>query len=796
MADVTGHIGNQPVELNNAATELTLKALLAATTKDSKVLLDLAKKAGINSKVLDDVERASKNTAGNLDNIRLSSTGATSALTNLTNTTSGLNNAYKNLSSGVSDLIGNITDGTNSFSKTFTAVGKAFPLIQGFTDKLAVLIRFQEENFKSYQQITQGGVSFAGSLTDLRVAMGQTYLTMSEFTTLMTNNSDTLARMGGTVDQGAKSFVGLSNSLLRGKAGEQLLALGYTTEQVNQGMLNYIRVTGGRSREELQNTEAITAASAEYLTQLDLLAKVTGTSKEALQKEAEERANDSVFQSALANASEDVKKQMTGMANNIATTGSKGAQELYRDFASGLTVPMTAAGRELQGRFPELAAEVKKAAIAAKNGTLSEEEQRKSLAKINEIAATEYAAKYAKVGNAIVRIGGEAGKTTAEIQQMNNKNMKNGNDTYQGTLKNFASAAATQEKIMKSQADAMGRMNLAMKNLTDVFLQSLAPVIALLTPLFNSMATALNWVVNGFSKLSDTAKTMVATFVALGAAMLAYKAVTAATTLASKGTGIASTFLTRGSPGNPLFVFVENMGALGGGGAGGGRGKVDRDTRLGRNAGTVAESAIEGAEKGTGKGIISRAGNAIKGAGKFLSPKGIPIIGTAIGGMMLYSELDDINEQKKSGAISENEATKKKGGAVGGAAGGAAGAWGGAAAGGALGATLFGIGAVPGAIIGGIVGGLAGSILGDAAGSAVVGNNDPKISAEKERAEKEKIEKEKEKNKKDSEHSFFDVIKNLTASLEQLNNNTSRVADNTQQANRQLGGLNRNVWSS
>ena len=38
MADVTGRIGNEEVELNNAATEATLRLLLQATLSANKLI--------------------------------------------------------------------------------------------------------------------------------------------------------------------------------------------------------------------------------------------------------------------------------------------------------------------------------------------------------------------------------------------------------------------------------------------------------------------------------------------------------------------------------------------------------------------------------------------------------------------------------------------------------------------------------------------------------------------------------------------------------------------------------------
>jgi len=53
MAEVTGVIGNEYVELNNAATEATLKALLLATAGSAdkmRQLMEAAGKAGLDSK--------------------------------------------------------------------------------------------------------------------------------------------------------------------------------------------------------------------------------------------------------------------------------------------------------------------------------------------------------------------------------------------------------------------------------------------------------------------------------------------------------------------------------------------------------------------------------------------------------------------------------------------------------------------------------------------------------------------------------------------------------------------------
>lgn len=117
MADVTGSIGNEYVELNNAATEATLRLLLQATLATTKAqkdaIKDLATKAG-----LDPAAVAAMNT-----NVK-QSTGVFSKLATAGTETA---NKIRNLDSSISPLIKSLTDGTAQVSGVFSAfeIGRA-----------------------------------------------------------------------------------------------------------------------------------------------------------------------------------------------------------------------------------------------------------------------------------------------------------------------------------------------------------------------------------------------------------------------------------------------------------------------------------------------------------------------------------------------------------------------------------------------------------------------------------------------------------------------------------------------
>ena len=273
MAEVTGTIGNENVILDNAATEATLRQLLQATiaagTKNTKALEDMAKSSGMNPDTIKKVN------------------------TELTDQAPKLKKVNVELTEGQVKLLEfgkKLVDGTAQTSDLFSAFS-LLPGVLGTVAKgLSLIASYQEKNFETYQKITNAGVNFGGSLTDLRLAAANSYLTLDQFANLMKNNGKTFASMGTTANDGAKAFANLSNNIIKSDLGTKLGALGYSFEEMNTGTLNYIAATGGRTQSEMKNTKALADASASYLEELDKLAQFTGASRSQMEEEAKKAA--------------------------------------------------------------------------------------------------------------------------------------------------------------------------------------------------------------------------------------------------------------------------------------------------------------------------------------------------------------------------------------------------------------------------------------------------------------------------------------------------------------------------
>jgi hypothetical protein len=648
MADVTGSIGNEYVELNNAATEVTLKQLLAAVQKQggsTGAVGSTAGAAGVNAAAVEAAKASTK------------------AQNELAEKAINLKKTFSELAAGMMQLGGKLLDGTDKSSDLFSAFerlpGVAGMVASGF----AKVARFQEENLDAYQKITDAGVSFGGSLTDMRTAAASTYMTLEQFSGLMKRNSETFAKLGGTVDQGARAFVGLSNSLMKSETGDQLRALGFTTVQVNEGLAGYLAVTGGRNQKEMQNTAAMTKGAGEYLTQLDALAAITGKSREEQEKALKEASANSAYEAMMQGLDEEGKKKATIAMQNALATGGKAGADLLKSQMLGLP-PMTEAAQKLQAMGPSVAAGIKQMGDAVTDTGKSMKDVEKGRAAA-QVGASKDAERLGKSTLAAMSfMSGPDAQTAQALQRADNVNKQQGIKTQEDAENQMKTIAAEQKKRKESEAADAVLAQKAMQELGQTILSALLPIIKILTPVINVFAQVITIIAKQFEKLNGWVQLLVLGVVAVVAAFKLMAAQAAAKSAADALSG--------------------------GGGGGGGGGK-------------------------TGGGLKGAMGS----ASKFAKLGGAA--GAMIGGVSLYNSFGDINDKVKAGKMSEEEASKEKAGAVGETGGGMAGGIAGAAAGAAIGSVVPVIGTIIGGLIGGALGSYGGSSLGKSAADSLTG---------------------------------------------------------------------------
>ena len=566
MADVTGTIGSEYVELNNAATEATLKLLLAAVTGgNAKANINsIGTKAGID---LDPATVAKANDG--LKNSAVAGEKSAGAFNKVAAGGASAAQGLDRLSTSLSPLIDKLLAGTAQASDAFGALEKlpgVLGTVMGLFGKVA---SYQQDNMKTYQQITASGANLGGSLTDLRQAALNSYMSLDQFSNLIKNNSDAFSRMGGTVNDGVKAFTVFSNSLLKSETGSQLLALGITTEGFNNGMASYIAATGGRNRAEMADRDKLAAGAKNYFEQLDALATITGVSREEQEKSMKERAANEAWQAHLGTLSVEERAKAEAAAAEARNRGGKGAEQALMSAAMGFP-PMTKAAQEYT-------AVARNSNAATMNLVKDIKDSSKTVKDIqnNGAAITSGLAKDGRENTQVMKALAMQG---GDLSEISTKSLAAMNKAKNQEIKSDADARAQLEQVQAeqrkrmadSQAKQMAETDKAFKETGQAINDLLGPAIKWATEMIATMSKGLAFIITGFNELHIGLKLLIAAAAALalwkGKELIAEKLAAAkdkATSAISKAKGMVP----GSTPMNPLFVtIVKGPGGAGSGG--------------------------------------------------------------------------------------------------------------------------------------------------------------------------------------------------------------------------------------
>lgn len=635
MAEVFGSIGNEQVELNNAATEATLRLLLqsslAANKQSVESINKIALRAGVD-------ENTVKQTNQRISAFGQAAFNTGAAWAGLSDASDTLRKQFRE----VSNITQTLVSGTAQASDVFNMFTRFQGPVGLVADGLVKLAQFQENQLKSYQEMSKAGVNFGGNLTQLRLAASNTYMTMDQFTNLMKNNSESFAKMGGTANDGAMAFTKVASHLQKTEFGDRLRALGYTSEQANQGLANYIAMTGGRNKQEMQDRQGLAAAATEYMSQLDQLAQITGKSREQQEQALKEESANQAYQSYLMTLDEAGRKKANAAMAEAMAYGGKGAAQALQSQLLGLP-PMTKAAQEFTAVAPRMAAANNQMASAVKDSSKGLSDVRAAGDSLR-VAASRTKEDLGQVGSAIIMSGNGMAGTMSAVTATANRNMQQGIKSEEDAAAQRKQISKEEEERLKSQANSAAKTKESLDSLGSSIMQQLMPAVAemlsVMNPLIQGLASMIEWI----------AKTPVAlgTLLVVAGTWAAWftknrmDKVKEAAIRATRGTVsnpmIVQDISSKGVPelpekggpkGTPKAGKIAKLGSLAKGLAGGLGGVVG-----GLALGYVGDKLKESGNEKAGAGV-DVAGSALSGAGTgAMLGSFVPGLGTAIGGAL------------------------------------------------------------------------------------------------------------------------------------------------------------------
>ena len=242
----------------------------------------------------------------------------------LEETSTGLNK-YAKLQNTINVGVTLATGKLNSLGSTVKyATAQMGTLGQSVGYAASTLLDALADNVDFYRQLSTVGATAGQSISDLRRVSGLTGLTMGQLTQAVAAAQGNLALLGGTAGQGFQRFSQALIELSQGETFEKLTGLGFTMDRIAEGAGEYLEIQTQLGRTQTMTSRELASGADEYLTNLDLLTRLTGKNRDMLAQEMKQNAADSRLKLQMAGMDQ---KQQAVIQRALSLT-DKGSQEL------------------------------------------------------------------------------------------------------------------------------------------------------------------------------------------------------------------------------------------------------------------------------------------------------------------------------------------------------------------------------------------------------------------------------------------------------------------------------------
>ena len=247
------------------------------------------------------------------------------------------------------------TAGIAAANALTTAVGKAG--IDFFKDQLVATTRAMERYNRS-------GAIFADGLSQMRTDTAKTGLTFESFSRVVEANRDNIKGFGGTLADGVTILANVSEGmgLTIDKSGKtvrnSLLKLGYSVEDQTALAASYLaqqRVIVGIDRIRAMSSLDVATATGKYATDLKVLQELTGKDAKAL---ADKAAKDTMRASLMSKLTDDQRKALIEANRGMQQLGPEAGQTmqnaLTRYLTTGTFDPTVVMSEEMRGYIVQI----------------------------------------------------------------------------------------------------------------------------------------------------------------------------------------------------------------------------------------------------------------------------------------------------------------------------------------------------------------------------------------------------------------------------------------------------------
>lgn len=186
-------------------------------------------------------------------------------------------------------VISNFANEVKNSSTRISDFAQHIPLVGGLLGSLTGILDDQMETFRSMSNV---GAVFSGDMLNASRASTEAAMSLDMFATFVSNNSESLKSLGGTVDAGVARFARLSREIRESEFGTNLFGLGYSIEMINEGILAYTDNQARAGRLQNLTDLQLRQGTQTYLNELEKLTRLTGLSREEAARQLNQQQED------------------------------------------------------------------------------------------------------------------------------------------------------------------------------------------------------------------------------------------------------------------------------------------------------------------------------------------------------------------------------------------------------------------------------------------------------------------------------------------------------------------------
>lgn len=345
----------------------------------------------------------------------------------------------------------------------------------------------------AYQKAAESGATFSGSVNEFSAAATQAGMTMEKFGALISQNAFGMGAFGTTAEDGAKNFAKTSKAL-RASASD-LYALGYSTQQINEGLAKYGSLMRTQGLQGKMTNDQLAAGAKNYMKELDLLSKATGEDRKTIEARQAAMALDAQFQASMAGLGPKVRDSFMAVATGVP----KELEGFTKDImANG--VATTEENQKLMAMMPQSAAMLAEFNAKTQRGEAITQEERNRLNNLMKKEGTEQLKNIKQAGAASAELGGTV-KGLAAAATINEDALKTGAEQQtEAQKKTDAMNQAVEQSKQKLAEFSNGfQMALANSGMLDTLMKAFEFtanfVMQYVVPLFSVLSASIGLIV-------------------------------------------------------------------------------------------------------------------------------------------------------------------------------------------------------------------------------------------------------------------------------------------------------------